>query len=98
MFHVKHSRQRSFDVAVNESFTNAKIAKYHVQNIFDIDSASESAERRRRRAQFLGDQLLAAAFARARPIKRRYGLLQAPDDGGLGSPQPIRSRRNNLRA
>ena len=44
------------------SFTNTEIAKDHVQNILDIDSASESAERRRSRAQVLGDQLLAVGM------------------------------------
>ena len=58
MFHVKHALPEHSDVVVNVSFTNTKIAKDHVQNILDIDSASQSAERRRGRAQFLGDQLL----------------------------------------
>ena len=58
MFHVKHVPPEHSDVVVNDSFTNTKIAKDDVQNILDIDSASESAERRRSRAQFLGDQLL----------------------------------------
>jgi hypothetical protein len=43
MFHVKHTPPGHFDVVVNLSFTNTKIAKDHVQNILDIDSASESA-------------------------------------------------------
>ena len=47
MFHVKHALAERSDVVVNDSFTNAKIAKDNVQYIFDIDSASESAQRRR---------------------------------------------------
>ena len=70
-------------VVVNVSFTNTKIAKDHVQNILDIDSAGEPAERRRSRAQFLGDQLLIARLlSRQRAIERRNGFLQARGDGG----------------
>jgi hypothetical protein len=50
VFHVKHAPPEHFDVVVNVSFTNTKIAKDDVQNILDIDSASESAKRRRGRA------------------------------------------------
>jgi hypothetical protein len=77
MFHVKHAPPEFSDVVVNLSFTNTKIAKDDVQNILDIDSASESAERRRSRAQFLGDQLLIGRMiARQRPIERRHGFFQ----------------------
>ena len=77
MFHVKHAPPEHFDVVVNFSFTNTKIAKDHVQNILDIDSASESAQRRRGRAQFLSDQLLiVCTIPDHRAIKRRHGFLQ----------------------
>src|SRR5208283_1039361 len=47
MFHVKHATPEHCDVDVNVSFTNTEIPKDDVQNILDIDSASESAKRRR---------------------------------------------------
>ena len=81
MFHVKHAPPEHSDVVVNVSFTNTEIAKDDVQNILDIDSAGESAKRRRGRAQFLGDQLLIGRMiARQRAIERRHGLLQARGD------------------
>ncbi len=76
MFHVKHAPPEHCDVDVNVSFTNTEIAKDDVQNILDIDSASESAKRRRSPAQFLGDKLLfGRMIARQRPIERRYGVI-----------------------
>src|SRR6202044_1197580 len=45
-------------MAVNESFTNTKIAKDHVQNILDIDPPSKPPQRGGCGAQFLGDQFL----------------------------------------
>jgi hypothetical protein len=87
MFHVKHTLPVHFDVVVDFSFTNTKIAKDHVQNILDIDSASESAERGRSRAQVLCDQLLTVGvIPDQRPIERRYGFLQ----------RSLRSMQNKL--
>ena len=91
LFHVKHTLPEHSDVVVNFSFTNTKIAKDDVQNILDIDSASESAQRRRGRAQVLGDQLLTVGvIPDQRAIKRRHGFLQrvavpgTRDDGRFG--------------
>jgi hypothetical protein len=76
MFHVKHAPAEYSDVVVNVSFTNTKIAKDDVQNILDVDSASESAKRCRGRSQFLGDQLLVVGMILDhRAIKRRHGFL-----------------------
>ena len=49
LFHVKHA-QPTHHVGVNNSFTNTEIAKDDVQNIFDINPASESAKCGRRGA------------------------------------------------
>ena len=91
MFHVKHLQPEHSDVVVNFSFTNTKIAKDDVQNILDIDSASESAQRRCSRTQVLGDQLLTVGvIPNHRAIKRRHGFLQrvavpgTGDDGRFG--------------
>ena len=48
MFHVKQTPPEHFDVVVNFSFTNTKIAKDHVQNILDVYLANELAQRGRR--------------------------------------------------
>ena len=66
-------------MAVNESFTDAEIAKDHVQNILDIDAPGQPAESRRRQAQLLGNELLMrTGFRRLGqcPIERRDRLLK----------------------
>ena len=54
MFHVKHPRP---------SLPDAEIAEDHIEDIFDIDSASESAQRGGRQAQLFGDDSLTATLA-----------------------------------
>ena len=70
---------------VNQSFTNAEIAENNVEDVLDIDPAGQPAERRRRRPQFLGDQLFAPGAALGqRPVQRRNGVLQRPAVTGAG--------------
>ncbi len=78
--------------AVNESFTNAKIAENDVQNIFHIDASSEPAQRRRGRAQFLGDQLFSrvgfcrlgySAVERCDGFLKRTAMARAGDNAGF---------------
>ena len=61
-------------MGVNESFTNTKIAKDHVQNILDIDPSGEPPQRGCCRTQFLGDQFFM--------LPGLGGLGQCPIEGG----------------
>jgi hypothetical protein len=60
-------------MGVNESFTNTKIAKDHVQNILDIDPAGEPPQSGGCRTQFFGDQFLM--------LPEPDGLGQCPIEG-----------------
>ena len=54
----------------NGLFTNAEIAENHVEDILNVNSASESAKRARRQSQFFGHQLLATSSRGAHESRR----------------------------
>ena len=71
---------------------DAEVPENDVQNILDVDPASQPPERSRREPKFLGDDVLAAALGE-RPAQRLGGLAQqhamplAGDQRGLAAGQ-----------
>src|SRR3982074_2213862 len=72
VFHVKHSGANSPVL-----LANAEVPEDHIQNILDVDPAGEAAQSARRKAQLLGDDILARrARLRHGPTQCRHRVLE----------------------
>jgi hypothetical protein len=78
------SRETRF---VRRLFSDTKVAKYHVQNVLDVDPAGQSLQGPRRQSQLLGDKLL-------RP--RLSSAAEAPDHHSKNFAMPLSSHHGSL--